>query len=168
MLSAFLSLHTVRESPAFVIWSALWFSAHYSLCKPLVYLGHNIHTDMLTKAPLFNVYISSSGSEKQEIQLPLMRKRLHTPLAVLSTWNPGHCSRKHHEITSVPNKRSKCAWRRNISPPLNSMTNYLLLFCFQCIQGIIESCMTHSSFAWKDIEGVRKERWIWFTEEQNQ
>lgn len=44
----------------------------------------------LTKAPLFHVYISYSGREMQEIQLPLMRKGLHTPLVVLSTWNPGH------------------------------------------------------------------------------
>lgn len=33
----------------------------------------------------------SIGSEKQEIKLPLMRKGLHTPLVVLSTWNPGGC-----------------------------------------------------------------------------
>ncbi len=94
LLSAFLSLHAVSESPAFVICSAWWYSARYSLCKTFSESGPQCpYWRTLTKAPLFHVYISSSGSEKQEIQLPLMRKGLHTPLVVLSTWNPGRCGR---------------------------------------------------------------------------
>lgn len=51
---------------------------------------------------------------------------------------------------------------------LSSMTNYLLLFCFKCIQGIIESCMTHSSFAWKHIKCVWKGTEMWYTSEEKQ
>lgn len=43
-----------------------------------------------TKAPLFRVCISPGGAEMQELRLHLMRKGLHTPLVIWSTWNPGH------------------------------------------------------------------------------
>lgn len=140
LLSAFLSLHTVSESPAFVIWSAWWYSAHYSLCKTFSESGPQCpYWRTVTKAPLFHVYISSRGSEKQEIQLPLMRKGLHTPLVVLSTWNPGHYSgdsvkQPQWEIqhgTREANVRGEGACVSACL--LNSMTNYLLLFCFWCI-----------------------------------
>lgn len=47
---------------------------------------------------------------------------------------------------------------------LNSMTNYLLLFCSQ---GVIVSCMRQFPFL-KTLGVCLKERDMWFTEEQNQ
>lgn len=98
----------------------------------------------VTKVPLFHVYISPGGAEKQEIWLHLMRKGLHTPLVILSTWNPGQ--RGSDEIRpaglSVRNGNCKCA-RRGGSVRVG-LTNYRPLCC---IHAGIESGLMHTFFA---------------------
>lgn len=66
---------------------------------------------MATKAPLFHVRISPGGAQKQGVRLHLMRKGLHTPLVILSTWNPGHSGseEKRPAGLSVRNGNRKCA-----------------------------------------------------------
>ncbi len=87
-----------------------------------------------TKVPLFHVYITSSGSEKQEIQLPLMRKGLHTPL-VLSTWNPGCYSVAETPQNNLSGKSVSVLGEETCMFVcfLNSMTNDLLLAAFSAI-----------------------------------
>lgn len=58
-------------------------------------LGHSVHTDARKQRPLsFPVSISPGGAEKPEIRLRLMRKGLHTPLVIPSTWNPADRTRR--------------------------------------------------------------------------
>lgn len=63
-------------------------SARYCICSESGPL--RLYRRRATKAPLFRVCISPGGGEKQGLWLHLMRKGLHTPLVIRSTWNPGH------------------------------------------------------------------------------
>lgn len=75
---------------------------------------------MATKPSLFRVCISPGGGEKQAVRLHLMRKGLHTPLVILSTWNPGHSGSEEkqpaglsvqNENENVPGRGGKRACR---------------------------------------------------------
>lgn len=102
----------------------------------------------------------SSGSEKQEIQLPLMRKGLHTPLVILSTWNPGHSSKTPQNNRELQwRSRRKCAQRRNlyVNLPSQEHDKWSAAVEFSCIQGITESCITHSYCTWKCTKWKKKE-----------
>lgn len=92
---------------------------------------------MATKAPLFHVRISPGGAQKQGVRLHLMRKGLHTPLVILSTWNPGHSGseEKRPAGLSVRNGNRKCAGGGSVPVAL---TNYPC-----CFQAGIKSGMIH-------------------------
>lgn len=104
LLSAFLSLHKVSESPVFVRRSACWYRAHYSLCNPLVNLGHNVHRCALTKAPLCRVDLPLLWKWKAGDSVTSNENR---------TSHPTGCSR-HLESRPLQLERHRMTWTKKI------------------------------------------------------